>query len=57
MKGRKKTGKKFIAFALAVLTFAGIFFQNNVQAEPQNLIEPFQEKEKRYKLKMRKKNL
>lgn len=25
MKGRKKTGKKFIAFALAVLTFAGIF--------------------------------
>ena len=44
MKGRKKTGKKFIAFALAVLTFASIFFQNNVQAEPQNLIEPFQEK-------------
>ena len=45
MKGRKKTGKKFIAFALAVLTFASVFFQNDVQAEPKNLTEPFQKKE------------
>lgn len=45
MKGRKKTGKKFIACALAVLTFVSVFFQNDVQAEPKNLTEPFQKKE------------
>ena len=32
MKGRKKTGKKFIAFALAVLTFSGkIMYRQNLK--------------------------
>ena len=36
MKDKKKWRKKVLAFALAMLTFTGIFFENSVMTQAEN---------------------